>query len=138
MRFTIVQFYEEKRAIEKGLRDLGHTVGKLDDILMLITLVILVLIWLAIFNVSIQSYIVGAGSVLITASFVIGNSAKNVFDSIIFLFVLHPYDVGDKVEIENVVYTVKEIALMTTVLIRLDGQGKQLYFAFHITFFHVN
>lgn len=41
--------------------------------------------------------------------------------SIIFLFVKHPFDVGDRINILKDSYTVKEIRLLSTVF--LDGQG---------------
>lgn len=37
--------------------------------------------------------------------------------SIIFLFVKHPYDVGDRVSIDQLDYTVKEIRLLSTVFL---------------------
>lgn len=42
---------------------------------------------------------------------------------IIFLFVLHPFDVGDRLDLgkEDTTYTVKEIRLLSTIL--LDGHG---------------
>ena len=44
-----------------------------------------------------------------------------VLTSIIFLFIKHPYDVGDRVEITEITYTVKEIRLLSTIF--LDGNG---------------
>jgi small-conductance mechanosensitive channel len=41
--------------------------------------------------------------------------------SIIFLFIKHPYDIGDAIEIDGVTYTVKEIFLLSTVFV--DGRG---------------
>lgn len=54
-------------------------------------------------------------------SWLIGASLSDVLTSIIFLFVKHPYDVGDRVAIEKDTYTVKEIRLLTTVF--LDGSS---------------
>ena len=34
-------------------------------------------------------------SVLLGLSFIFGNSIRNVFESVVFLFVVHPFDVGD-------------------------------------------
>jgi len=34
-------------------------------------------------------------------SFVFGNSAKTIFESMIFIFATHPYDVGDLVCIDE-------------------------------------
>jgi small-conductance mechanosensitive channel len=41
--------------------------------------------------------------------------------SIIFLFIKHPYDVGDRVKLDKDIYTVKEIRLLSTVF--LDGNN---------------
>ena len=34
-------------------------------------------------------------SIVLACSFVFGNSIRNVFESVVFLFVVHPFDVGD-------------------------------------------
>jgi small-conductance mechanosensitive channel len=34
-------------------------------------------------------------SVLLGLSFIFGNSIRTVFESVVFLFVVHPFDVGD-------------------------------------------
>jgi hypothetical protein len=54
-------------------------------------------------------------------SWLIGGSLQEVLTSIIFLFVKHPFDVGDRVNIEKEMYTVKEIRLLSTVF--LDSNG---------------
>ena len=50
-------------------------------------------------------------------SWLIGSSLAEVLTSIIFLFVKHPYDVGDRVQIDKEQYTVKEIRLRSTILL---------------------
>lgn len=52
----------------------------------------------------------------------IGNSAKNLFEGVIFLFVTHPYDVGDRVFIDGQNLIVKELGILTTVFQKSDGQ----------------
>jgi small-conductance mechanosensitive channel len=123
MRTVITAYYKEKRAVESGLRDLSTTVGKLDNVFLTFSAIVLLLVWLAIFGISINAYLVTAGSLIITTSFVIGNSAKNVFEAIIFIFILHPFDVGDKIEVDGVKYNVIRMGLMVSVLHRTDGQG---------------
>jgi small-conductance mechanosensitive channel len=51
----------------------------------------------------------------------IGGSLQEVLSSIIFLFVKHPFDVGDRVNIDSVQYTVKEIRLLSTVFLDTSG-----------------
>ena len=50
-------------------------------------------------------------------SWLIGSSLSEVLTSIIFLFVKHPYDVGDRIQLNKDIYTVKEIRLLSTVFL---------------------
>lgn len=50
-------------------------------------------------------------------SWLIGASLAEVLTSIIFLFVKHPFDVGDRVDLNKVSYTVKEIRLLSTIFL---------------------
>lgn len=54
-------------------------------------------------------------------SWLIGASCQEVLASIIFLFIKHPYDVGDRVDIDKVGYVVKEMRLLSTIFIDLSG-----------------
>jgi hypothetical protein len=57
-------------------------------------------------------------------SWLIGSSLHDVLTSIIFLFVRHPFDVGDQIDLGDKgggVFTVKEIRLLSTIL--LNGHG---------------
>lgn len=65
--------------------------------------------------------ITGAGTFILGLSWLIGGSLQEVLTSIIFLFIKHPFDVGDRIDIEKCGYTVKEISLLTTVFV--DGSG---------------
>ncbi len=44
-----------------------------------------------------------------------------MYESVIFLFVMHPYDVGDALFISNDWCQVEEIALQYTQVVRYDG-----------------
>lgn len=52
-------------------------------------------------QVDIQKLWVFISSVIIASAFVFGNSVKQLFESVIFLFFVHPYDVGDCLLIEG-------------------------------------
>lgn len=53
-------------------------------------------------------------SVFLAFVFVFGNSLRNMYESVIFLFVMHPYDVGDALFINGDWCSVEEIALQYT------------------------
>jgi small-conductance mechanosensitive channel len=54
-------------------------------------------------------------------SWLIGGSLSEVLTSIIFLFIKHPFDVGDRVDLPSGSYTVKQIDLLSTIF--LDSNG---------------
>eukprot|EP00873_Tetraselmis_striata_P006968 jgi/Tetstr1/427232/TSEL_017419.t1 len=58
---------------------------------------------------------------LVGLSFVFGNTFKNTFEAVMFLFVQHPYDVGDTIRIDGTVYDVLKIGLLSTYLVADDG-----------------
>ncbi|KAM0042368.1 putative mechanosensitive ion channel MscS, LSM domain superfamily [Helianthus debilis subsp. tardiflorus] len=51
-----------------------------------------------------------------------GNACKTTFEAIIFLFIVHPFDVGDRCEINGVQMIVEEMHILTTIFLRYDNQ----------------
>ncbi|KAK6115183.1 hypothetical protein DH2020_007452 [Rehmannia glutinosa] len=49
------------------------------------------------------------------------NTCKTTFEAIIFLFVMHPFDVGDRVEVDGVQMVVEEMNILTTVFLKFDN-----------------
>ena len=54
-------------------------------------------------------------------SFVFAVTAQEVLGSCIFLFVKHPYDVGDRVDINQIQLVVEHISLLYTIFRRVDN-----------------
>ena len=59
---------------------------------------------------------------LLSLSFVFSNTIRNLFEAVVFLFHVHPYDIGDAVRINGVYYVVEELALLHNVMRRWDGE----------------
>lgn len=64
--------------------------------------------------------ITAAGTTFLSLSFVFAVTAQEFLGSCIFLFVKHPFDVGDRVEITSTHMMVDRISLLYTVFTRLD------------------
>ena len=65
--------------------------------------------------------IVAAGvAALGSVHFIYAASTQELFGSCIFLFVKHPFDVGDRVDISGEVLVVERIALLYTVFMRIQ------------------
>ncbi|KAK9720401.1 hypothetical protein K7432_004198 [Basidiobolus ranarum] len=121
MILSIQEIFREKRALTKSLQDLDKAIAKLDSILMAIVYVIVILILVSTFVSDFGTYIATAGSILVAVSFMTGSTAQAVFESIVFLFVRHPFDVGDRVDIDGDSFVVKEMGLLSTVFETLEG-----------------
>ncbi|KAI7871625.1 hypothetical protein BDF14DRAFT_1762994 [Spinellus fusiger] len=121
-RDTVVQIYKERKALSQSMRDTSQALGKINAMFLLLSGIATVFISLAIFNVDVWPALVPLGSFLLAMTFVFGNTAKNTFESILFLFVTHPYDAGDLVIIDEQFLTVHNLGLMGTVFVRGDGQ----------------
>ncbi|XP_074278941.1 mechanosensitive ion channel protein 6-like [Silene latifolia] len=121
LKSWLVNAFRERRALALTLSDTKSVVNKLHkmmNVLVSVIIIIIAIIWLNI--ISTESVLFLSSQVVVVA-FVFGNSCKNVFESIIFLFVVHPFDVGDRCEIEGVQMVVEEINILTTVFLRYDN-----------------
>ena len=54
-----------------------------------------------------------------------GNSAKTGFESIVFLFITHPFDVGDRVQVDGDTFIVRRMHVLTTMF--RTSAGASLY-----------
>ena len=70
---------------------------------------------MAFLNSSFTTTLATAGTALLSLSFVFATTAQEVLGSCIFLFVKHPYDVLDRVDVGEDQLVVKSISLMYTV-----------------------
>ncbi len=87
MREAVQRIYRERRALSTSLKDMSSAINKLDGVLIFVGIIIVVFIWLLIFNSdSTVSNIVPLSTFVVGFSFIFGNSAKNIFESMIFIF----------------------------------------------------
>jgi len=122
--FTDIQ--REKQALAFALDDTQTIVAKLDDVLRAVMWIILLFAFLFIFNVDVASILLSLTSLVVASAFAVGDSAKNLFNSVIFIFVTRPFDVGDRCNVEGMNYYVEKIDLMTTCL-RHGARGVVIY-----------
>ncbi|KAL2650222.1 hypothetical protein R1flu_018350 [Riccia fluitans] len=97
----VVNIYKERRALALTLSDNRTVVAKLHRVLDVLLIVVAITICFLIMGVNTQKLIVGFSSVLLPSVFVFGNAARSTFESLIFLFVMHPFDVGDRICVDG-------------------------------------
>ncbi|KAL6654230.1 hypothetical protein ACP70R_007695 [Stipagrostis hirtigluma subsp. patula] len=116
----VVNAFRERRALALTLNDTKTAVDKLNQMANVVVVIVVLALWFLILGVG-KNFFVIIGSQLLVAVFVFGNTLKTIFEAIIFLFVMHPFDVGDRCEIEGVQVIVEEMNIMTTVFLRYDN-----------------
>ncbi|KAI7905740.1 uncharacterized protein BX663DRAFT_500745 [Cokeromyces recurvatus] len=121
LRAGCVRIYRERKNLSRSMRDLSQATGKLDIILMIIFTVVWVIIVCAAFGVNVGTDLMPLWSAFVAASFIFGTSAKDAFESIIFVFVTHPFDSGDRVMIQNENWVVQNVGLLVTTFVKWDG-----------------
>lgn len=84
---TVVKTYRERRFLARSMRDVGQALRSLDKVILVAALVILFFISLSVFRVDVGTSLSSFYSIGIAASFIFKNTAKNMFDAIMFLFV---------------------------------------------------
>jgi small-conductance mechanosensitive channel len=141
-----VEIGRERKAITASLKDLDSVVSKLDDVLMFVVFVIVVLVFISLISTSAAGVLTSAGSAVLALSWLFSATAQEFLQSIVFVFVKHPFDVGDRVSIYGNTgaqlkgddYFVKEISLLYTEFKKMEGQVVQAPNSYLNTLFILN
>ncbi|KIY66418.1 hypothetical protein CYLTODRAFT_423451 [Cylindrobasidium torrendii FP15055 ss-10] len=123
MKETVQRIYKERKALVASLKDASSAILKLDGVMLAVALFCMIFLFLLIFNrQNTVASLVPLGTIVLGFSFVFGNSAATLFESLIFIFATHVFDVGDLVFIDDQPLVVREFGLFATTFRRLDGQ----------------
>ncbi|KAK4224965.1 Mechanosensitive ion channel-domain-containing protein [Podospora fimiseda] len=119
----VVEIGKERKAIGNSMKDISQALTVFDKVLLFVVTIIVIIIFLAVFQSSFIATLTTAGTTLLSLSFVFAVTTQEFLGSCIFLFVKHPYDVGDRVDItgpEKEQLVVEKISLLYTVFTRID------------------
>ncbi|KAJ7126546.1 Mechanosensitive ion channel-domain-containing protein [Mycena crocata] len=123
MREAVSRIYRERKALTASLKDVGSALAKLDGVLIAVALILIIFVCLLIFNRSdTLTSLVPLATIILGFSFIFGNSAATLFNSLIFIFSTHVFDIGDLVMIDDQPLMVREFGLFSTTFRRVDGQ----------------
>ncbi|KAI6128463.1 Mechanosensitive ion channel-domain-containing protein [Pisolithus croceorrhizus] len=121
IKSTVLRIYKERLFLSRSIRDAGAALKLLNRILLFFAIIILFFISLSIYGVNVTQSLTSVYTLGIAASFIFKTSASNAFDAIMFLFVTHPFDTGDRCFIDTENFVVKKMGLFATVFLRSDG-----------------
>ncbi|KAK5052766.1 hypothetical protein LTR84_002632 [Exophiala bonariae] len=141
-----VEIGRERKSITASLKDLDSVVSKLDDVLSFVVFIIFVLVLISLLSTSAAGVLTSAGSAVLALSWLFSATAQEFLQSVVFVFVKHPFDVGDRVSIYGNTgaqlkgddYFVKEIALLYTEFKKMEGHIVQAPNSYLNTLFILN
>ncbi|KAK9802607.1 hypothetical protein WJX73_001744 [Symbiochloris irregularis] len=117
----VLAAFQERTNLREQLKDSKSVVGTLRWLLGLILHIIFIFFYLLIFNVDVTRTWVLFSSIFLGFSFIFGNTIKTTFESIIYIFIVHPFDVGDFIIVDSDRVRVDQIALTSIIVQRGDG-----------------
>ncbi|WFD03414.1 hypothetical protein MOBT1_002103 [Malassezia obtusa] len=123
MRGTLQRIFEERTMLNNSMNDMRSAFRNLDFVFLFLALIIIIFIWLIIFTGSQGvANLLPLSTIIVGFSFVFGNSAKNIFESMVFIFSTHPYDVGDLVCIGDTWMFVTAFGMISTEFVTVFNQ----------------
>lgn len=105
-----------RKTLNHSMHDVDQAIHVLDNLLATVAFIIALLVFLSFVTSGFGTVIAAGATTLLSLSFVFATTAQEVLGSCIFLFVKHPFDIGDRVEIDTKPYIVERISLLYTVL----------------------
>lgn len=141
-----VEIGRERKLITASLKDLDAVVSKLDNVFVFMVLVITILVFVSLISASASTALTSLGSTVLALSWLFSVTAQEFLQSLIFVFVKHPFDVGDRVKVYGNQgplgvgddYFVKEISLLYTEFKKMEGHVVQAPNSYLNTVFILN
>ncbi|EMC92675.1 hypothetical protein BAUCODRAFT_37575 [Baudoinia panamericana UAMH 10762] len=121
MVLMVTEYARERKAIARSMHDVDQAINVLDGLFGAVVLVAVVFTFIAFLNRSFVTTLATAGTALLSLSFVFATTCQEVLGSSIFVFVKHPYDVGDRIYINADQMVVEHISLLFSVFRRTNG-----------------
>ncbi|KAL4920774.1 Mechanosensitive ion channel-domain-containing protein [Aspergillus aurantiobrunneus] len=141
-----VEIGRERKAITASLKDLDSVVSRLGNVFEFFVAVVSIIVFLTLISTSAAGVLTSAGSSVLALSWLFSATAQEFLQSVIFVFVKHPFDVGDRVTIYGNSgdaglgddYYVKQISLLYTEFKKMQGHIVQAPNSYLNTLFVLN
>jgi hypothetical protein len=127
MILTVTEISRQRKSINTSMHDVDAAINALDGLLFTIVFIVCIFVFVAFLSPSFVGTLTTSATALLSLSFVFATTAQEILGSCIFLFVKHPFDIGDRVDITSEQLTVEHIALLYTVFKRVaNGKTVQI------------
>ncbi|KAJ9633373.1 uncharacterized protein PV06_00870 [Exophiala oligosperma] len=118
---------QERKFLTNSLKDFNSITNKLDALLSSLVFVGMIVVFLSISSASAASFLMTVGGFFLGLSWAFAPTAQELLQSCVFVFVKHPFDIGDRVTIYRDIgpkgtdYFVNKMSLLYTEFKKLEG-----------------
>lgn len=120
MILAITEFGRLRKSLNNSMHDVDQAIHVLDNLLFGIAFIIAVLLFVSFVTTGAATVIAAGATTLLSLSFIFMATGQEILASCIFVFVKHPFDVGDRVDVSDKSYVVEHISLLYTVFRNVD------------------
>ncbi|GKV51499.1 hypothetical protein SLEP1_g58144 [Rubroshorea leprosula] len=122
LRSWMESVYKECNSLKSSLKSTRRGMEELNKLAKGIVIILIVIVWLLMMKVVSTQAVVLILSQFFVLTFVFGDTCKRIFEGIMFVFVIHPFEIGDRCLIEGreEEVFVKKINIQTTVFSRVE------------------
>ncbi|ONK66134.1 uncharacterized protein A4U43_C06F4490 [Asparagus officinalis] len=122
LRNWVVKAYLDRKSLAHSINDTKTAVNQLHKLATAVVIIAVLVITLILTGIATTQVLVFISSQLLLVVFMFGNSCKMAFEAIIFVFVMHPFDVGDRCVVDGIQMIVEEMNILTTVFLKFDNE----------------
>ncbi|GAB4836915.1 hypothetical protein Ancab_001826 [Ancistrocladus abbreviatus] len=124
---TQVRAHKYCLALGYTLTDARGVVDCLNQLMSGSVIAVVILGWLLLTGIATTKVLIAIVSPFLAATFVFGDTCKTLFEGIIFAFVKHPFDVGDRCIIDGIEMEVKRMNILTTIFLNMSSGEETFY-----------
>tara|TARA_B100000482_G_scaffold122047_1_gene88241 strand:- start:22 stop:1068 length:1047 start_codon:yes stop_codon:yes gene_type:complete len=118
----VIEIYESRKNMQLTLGGSRSVLATLERMMLTALYIVLIFIVLAIFEQNVLEMWLTLSSFILAFAFMFGNSIRECFEGVIFIFITHPYDVGDNILINGNRFVIKNINILQTEAENWNGE----------------
>ncbi|GAB4842482.1 hypothetical protein Ancab_012456 [Ancistrocladus abbreviatus] len=122
-----VRAHKNCLALGYTLIDAQRVVDYLNIVMTLSIIAVIICSWLLLIGIATTKLLLLIISPFVATTYIFSDSCKMFLEGVIFAFVRHSYDVGDRCLIDGIEMEVKHINILTTSFLRISGGEETIY-----------
>ncbi|XP_074289173.1 mechanosensitive ion channel protein 10-like [Silene latifolia] len=120
----MVKVYKYRKAVVRALEANKSLFMKFNRFVNVLLIFLIFVLWLIMLKVETRKVIFLIGTAIVGSAFVFGETTKKFLENILFVFFVHPFDIGDCCQIDNTLVIIEEINFLSTTVSTFDNEMK--------------